>query len=76
MSDVITLSVPGISCAKCQQAIEGAVGALPGVSAVSVDIPAKSVTVTFDAPAGRPSIDAAINDAGYEVAGVVEANAS
>jgi copper chaperone CopZ len=70
MSDLITLSVPGISCAKCQQAIEGAVGALPGVSAV------RSVTVAYDAPADRAAIDAAIDDAGYEVAGVVEANAS
>jgi len=76
MPDVITLSVPGISCETCQQAIEGAVSALPGISAVSVDIPARSVTVTYDAPAGRGTIDRAIDDAGYDVAGVVEANAS
>ena len=76
MPDVITLSVPGISCETCRQAIEGAVGGLSGVSAVSVDIPARSVTVSYNAPADRSLIDRAIDDAGYDVAGVVEANAS
>jgi copper chaperone len=76
MSDVITLSVPGMSCGNCQQAIEGAVGAVAGVSAVRVELPAKSVAVTYDAPADRSAIDAAIEDAGYEVAAFTEGSGS
>lgn len=68
MSTVVTRSVPGISCEHCQQAIEGAVGVLAGVSAVRVDIGTRAVTVTYLAPATRADIDHAIADAGYEVA--------
>ena len=71
MPQIVTLSVPGISCDTCKHAIEGAVGALDGVSSAVVDIPARTVTVAFDAPATPPGIDAAIDGAGYDVAGPV-----
>ncbi len=60
-----TLSVPEISCNHCKAAIEGAVGALPGIATVVVDVPAKTVTVDGDTPLA--SITAAIVDAGYDV---------
>ena len=60
-------SVPGISCGHCKAAIESEVGAVPGVSAVEVDIGARTVTVEGDAV--EEEIVAAIEDAGYEVAG-------
>lgn len=60
------LTVPDISCGHCKAAIEGAVGALDGVDAVQVDIAAKTVAVTGDAPIG--AITQAIEDAGYDVA--------
>ena len=43
-----TLVAPDISCEHCQHAIEGTVGKMEGVKAVSVDIPAKSVHIEYD----------------------------
>ena len=62
------LNVNGMSCEHCVRAITGAVGALPGVADVSVDLKAKTVTVAYDA--GQSSLDkikAEIDDQGYEV---------
>ena len=42
------LSVPDISCEHCVNAINGALKDLPGVEAVSTDIPTKKVHVRFD----------------------------
>ena len=63
----LSYSVPGVSCAHCQRAIEGEVSQLHGVESVDVDLDSKTVTVAgerLDAAA----IVAAIDEAGYEVA--------
>lgn len=65
----LTLSVPEISCAHCQQTIEGAVGQLTGVSRVQVDIAAKQVEVVYADPADRAQITDVIEQAGYDVEG-------
>lgn len=67
MSNTRTYDVPAISCGHCKEAIEGSVAQLEGVDTVAVDIEAKSVTVAGDAP--DEAVVAAIDDAGYEVAG-------
>lgn len=60
-------SVPGISCGHCRTAITGEVTRIAGVSAVDVDLNAKTVTVS-----GAGFNDAAIRDAiaeaGYDIA--------
>jgi copper chaperone len=58
-------SVPGISCDHCKHAIEAEVGAVAGVTAVDVDVDAKSVTVLGG---DDTAIRSAIDEAGYEVA--------
>ena len=64
------LNVPSVSCAHCKTAIEGAVGALTGVHRVVVDVEAKSVAVDFEAAdVTLESIEAAVQEEGYEVAG-------
>jgi len=63
----LTLSVPGISCGHCVSAITGEVTGVPGVASVDVDLDAKVVTVAGDA--ARDAVVAAIEEAGYEVAG-------
>lgn len=66
--DTITYSAPAISCEHCQHAIESAVGALPGVQTVTVDIPTKRVDVRYDPAQVAPSqIEATLDDEGYPV---------
>jgi len=68
-TETMTVTAPDISCEHCQRAIEGAVGALPGVDAVRVEIPTKSVQVSYDpARVSRLQIEAAMDDEGYPVA--------
>lgn len=42
------LNVPDISCGHCQATITNALAPLAGVASVSVDIPAKKVTIQYD----------------------------
>ena len=57
--------VPGMTCGHCKASIEGEVGKVAGVSAILVDLDAKTVTVT-----GGPDaeIRSAIDEAGFEIA--------
>jgi copper chaperone len=64
----ITLSVPEISCDHCKMSIEGAVGELAGVDRVEVSVDTKMVDVSFDSPADRDAVVAAIEEQGYAVA--------
>ncbi len=64
-----TLIAPDISCEHCQHAIEGAVGKMEGVSTVKVDIPTKSVHVSYDPQkVTLDKIEAVMDDEGYTVA--------
>ncbi len=57
-----------ISCNHCKMHIEKAVGALPGVAAVTVEVPAKKVTVQYDATRIKPArIEATLAEEGYPV---------
>jgi copper chaperone len=62
-----TYQVPDISCDHCKSAIEGEVGSLDDVETVEVDIEGRSVRV--EGAADDAAIRAAIEEAGYEVAG-------
>jgi copper chaperone len=42
------LNVPDISCEHCQRTITNALSPITGVQGVTVDIPAKQVTVEYD----------------------------
>ncbi|MDE3076581.1 MAG: heavy-metal-associated domain-containing protein [Chloroflexota bacterium] len=48
MATTHTLKVPDISCEHCEHTIKGALSPLEGVRSVDVDIPGKSVQVTYD----------------------------
>ena len=63
-----TFSVPGMTCGHCQSAIEGELSQLGGVEQVTVDLVAKTVVV--DGSASDDAVTAAIDEAGYEVAGI------
>lgn len=64
-----TLSVPDISCDHCKMSIEGATSELAGVTESTVDIPGKTVTISYEsAQVGLDEIVTAIEEQGYEVA--------
>ena len=60
-----TWTVPDISCQHCVDAITTEVTKVAGVTAVSVDLDAKTVAVTGGED---DAIVAAIDEAGYDVA--------
>ncbi|MDR1205571.1 MAG: copper ion binding protein [Peptococcaceae bacterium] len=62
------LNVDGMSCEHCVKAVKGAVGVLPGVADVSVDLEGKTVSLRYD-PAQTPldKIKLEIEDQGYTV---------
>lgn len=67
--ETMTLTAPAISCEHCQRAIEGAVGALDGVQSVHVEIPSKTVQVSYDpAQVSRQTIETTLDEEGYPVA--------
>ena len=59
--------VPDISCGHCKSAIESEVGTVDGVEQVVVDIDARTVTV--HGGAADDALRAAIDEAGYDIAG-------
>jgi copper chaperone len=63
------LVAPDISCEHCQHAIEGELGKLTGVDTVKVDIPTKTVHLTYDPQKVTiEKIEEVLDDVGYAVA--------
>lgn len=68
MLETRTIRVDGMSCSHCENAVKKAVGALPGVESVSVDLKGKTVTVAFDdEKTSFTQIAEAIENQGYDV---------
>jgi copper chaperone CopZ len=64
----LTVVAPDIHCDGCARSIERSLGKLAGVDSVSVDVAARSVTVTYDERAvGRERIVARLDAAGFPV---------
>ncbi|MDQ3932034.1 MAG: cation transporter [Actinomycetota bacterium] len=63
-----TITVPEISCGHCRSSIEGALHPLDGVAEASVDVDARTVTVTYDETTiRREQLISTIEDQGYDV---------
>lgn len=63
------LHVDGMSCEHCVRAITKAVGALSGVSNVTVALKEKTVTVEHDEALALDQIRHEIEEQGYDVIG-------
>lgn len=64
-----TYSAPDISCMHCKRAIEEALGAMPGISRVEVDVDSKAVHVVFEEDTvAEADVLATLADEGYPVA--------
>jgi len=60
-----TFNVPNISCGHCVMTIEKELGELEGVTGVSGDAEAKSVTVEWEAPANLDGIKSLLTEINY-----------
>ncbi|MBZ5751140.1 MULTISPECIES: copper chaperone CopZ [Metabacillus] len=64
----ITLSVQGMSCGHCVNAIEGSVGQVDGVNQVNVKLDSAQVEVLFnESQVSIDKIKETIEDQGYEI---------
>ncbi len=63
---VVRLDVPSIVCDGCAELLTEKIGEVPGVEDVSIDVAAKTITVTGDVDPG--AVTAAIGDAGHRTA--------
>lgn len=68
-STTTTYAVTGMTCEHCVAAVSTEMGKLPGVTDVRVDLPSGIVTVTSNAPLADADVDAAVEEAGYELTG-------
>jgi copper chaperone len=65
----ITLSVPDVSCEHCVKTVNGALGELPGVDSINVDLANKTVSLRFEpAQVSLERIKETLDEAGYTVA--------
>ena len=58
-------TVQGMTCSHCVSAVTAEVSALPGVSAVDVDLASGRVTVVADPDPAPHDVSAAVDEAGY-----------
>ena len=60
------LNVEGMMCMHCKASVEKALGAVPGVTAVTVDLEAKTAAVTCDESAQDAALIAAVEKKGFK----------
>nr|WP_203779500.1 cation transporter [Actinoplanes philippinensis] len=63
-----TFTVKGMTCSHCVQSVTQELSALPGVTAVEVDLASGGVTVASDQALDDEAVRAAVDEAGYELA--------
>jgi copper ion binding protein len=64
-----TYTVTGMTCGHCVSAVTEEVTQVPGVTSVDVDLATGRLTVTSDAPVDDDAVRAAVDEAGYQLAG-------
>jgi copper chaperone len=64
-----TYRISGMTCEHCVGSVRGELAQLPGVLEVRVDLGAGTATVTSEQPLDDAAVRAAVDEAGYEVAG-------
>jgi copper chaperone len=64
-----TYTVSGMTCGHCVNSVRAEVSQIPGVTEVNVDLASGAVTVTSGAPLDEAELRAAVDEAGYALAG-------
>ena len=62
-------TVTGMTCSHCVASVSEEVGAIEGVTDVAVDLPTGAVTVNSAEPIDEARVRAAVEEAGYTLAG-------
>lgn len=65
MAQTVKLRAPDISCQHCAMAIRRGLASVPGVSAVEVDVPNKTVTLTVADGEALAHAQATLEEIGY-----------
>ncbi|MGW4562051.1 heavy-metal-associated domain-containing protein [Streptomyces sp. NPDC004561] len=61
--------VTGMSCGHCEGSVSGEISEIPGVTSVKAVASTGEVTVVSDAPLDDEAVRAAVDEAGFELAG-------
>ncbi|MFQ1004346.1 heavy-metal-associated domain-containing protein [Modestobacter sp. SSW1-42] len=64
-----TYTVVGMTCGHCVSSVTEEVSQVPGVTDVAVDLASGGLTVTSQTPVEDSAVQAAVEEAGYQVAG-------
>jgi copper chaperone len=64
-----TYTVTGMTCGHCVASVTEEIGEIDGVRDVAVDLPTGAVTVTSTGPLDEARVRAAVEEAGYRLAG-------
>ena len=64
-----TYTVTGMTCGHCVASVTEELTALDGVTDVAVDLPTGAVTVTSTGSLDEAQVRAAVEEAGYQLAG-------
>jgi copper ion binding protein len=64
-----TYTVTGMTCSHCVASVTEEISEIDGVTDVAVDLPTGAVTVTSDRPVDAADVRAAVEEAGYQLAG-------
>jgi len=62
-------TVSGMSCGHCEKSVSEEISALPGVTEVSADAKAGTVTVASERPLADEDVRSAVDEAGYQLVG-------
>ncbi len=65
------IAIEGMTCGHCKARVEKALNALSGVASAVVDLANKTATVELEDSLTDAQLIEAIDDAGYDVTGVV-----
>jgi copper chaperone CopZ len=67
-TQILNLTVRGMTCANCARSVERKLAATPGVTKAAVDLQAATATVEYDADVVKPeTLAGAVRALGYEV---------
>ena len=67
MSTTTTITVDGMTCGHCVNAVQTEVGKLDGVTDVSVDLASGQVTIVANEAPDAAALREAVEEAGYEI---------